>query len=112
MYTTRPALRIPSAIGFAILILVLMPPSALAQHVPLAELLPRLILSEITVQSPPAPAGIPFIPAGFSHEAHFSPLESNELNNPVVGIVQSFNTQMATQFSRSEERRVGKECRL
>src|SRR6185436_14615663 len=29
---------------------------------------------------------------------HFSPL-SNELNNPVVGIVESFNSQMATQFS-------------
>jgi hypothetical protein len=31
--------------------------------------------------------------------AHFSPIEANELNNPVVGIVQGFNTQMATQFS-------------
>jgi hypothetical protein len=30
--------------------------------------------------------------------AHFSPL-TNELNNPVVGIVQGFNTQIATQFA-------------
>jgi hypothetical protein len=34
-----------------------------------------------------------------SHTAHFSPIEANELNNPVVAIVQGFNTQMATQFS-------------
>lgn len=75
------------------------PASAVGQDVPLAELLPRLILSEITLQSPSAPAGIPGVPEGFTHEAHFSPLEANDLNNPVVGIVQSFNTQMATQFS-------------
>ncbi len=73
--------------------------SARAQDVPLAEVLPRLILSEIALQSPPAPAGIPGVPQGFTHTAHFSPLEVNDLNNPVVGIVQSFNTQMATQFS-------------
>ena len=36
--------------------------------------------------------------AGPPHQAHFSPL-TNELTNPVVGIVQSFNTQMATQFA-------------
>jgi hypothetical protein len=35
---------------------------------------------------------------GPSHVAHFSPL-TNEVNNPVVGIVQGFNTQMASQFS-------------
>ena len=35
---------------------------------------------------------------GPPHQAHFSPL-TNELNNPVVGIVQGFNSQMATQFS-------------
>ena len=37
--------------------------------------------------------------AGPFHVAHFSPIEAGDLNNPVVGIVQSFNTQMATQFS-------------
>jgi hypothetical protein len=78
---------------------VLVPSSARAQDVPLAELLPRLILSEITLQSAPAPPGIPGVPAGFSHEAHFSPLEANDLTNPAVGIVQGFNGQMATQFS-------------
>ena len=38
---------------------------------------------------------------GPPHVAHFSPLDPliNDLDNPVVGIVQSFNTQMATQFS-------------
>src|SRR5438034_5675777 len=72
---------------------------AIAQHVPLAQVLPRLILSDITLESPPTPQGVPGLPEGFTHLAHFSPLESNELNNPVVGIVQSFNGQMATQFA-------------
>jgi hypothetical protein len=59
-----------------------------AQDVPLAQVLPDLVLREIVLQR-----GL-----GANHEAHFSPL-TNEPNNPVVGIVQSFNTQMATQFS-------------
>jgi hypothetical protein len=73
--------------------ILLLPPlvsAALAQTVPLANLLPELILREIVLQSPVA---------GLSHEAHFSPLEANEPNNPAVGIVQGFNTQIATQFS-------------
>jgi len=67
----------------------LVPSSAVAQHLPLAQVLPDLVLREIVLQR-----GL----TGPPHEAHFSPL-TNELNNPVVGIVQSFNTQMATQFS-------------
>ena len=62
--------------------------SARAQDLPLAQVLPDLILREIVLQK-----GV-----GANHEAHFSPL-TNEPNSPVVGIVQSFNTQMATQFS-------------
>jgi len=62
--------------------------SARAQDLPLAQVLPELILREITL----APT---FVGA---HVAHFSPL-TNEVNNPVIGIVQGFNTQMATQFS-------------
>jgi hypothetical protein len=73
--------------------------SALAQDVRLANLLPDLILRDIVLQSPPVPPGVAGIPEGFTHLAHFSPIEANELNNPVVGIVQSFNTQIATQFS-------------
>ena len=73
--------------------------SARAQTPPLSQLLPELILRDITLESPPVPAGVPGTPEGFTHVAHFSPLEAHELNNPVVGIVQSFNTQMATQFS-------------
>jgi hypothetical protein len=76
--------------GAAILSLSLTPTAAGAQDVPLAQLLPELILRDIVVQSPVA---------GLSHEAHFSPLATNEKSNPVVGIVQGFNTQMATQFS-------------
>ena len=53
------------------------------------ELLPDLILRDIIL--------LPGM-LGPSHVAHFSPL-SNDVNNPVVGIVQGFNTQMATQFS-------------
>src|SRR5262245_65794605 len=63
---------------------------ACAQQQPLAQVLPDLILREIVIQSPVA---------GISHVAHFSPLEGHDLNNPVVGIVQGFNTQIATQFS-------------
>src|SRR5687768_16131853 len=56
----------------------------------LADLLPALILREVTL---PRPA------AGFSHDVHFSPLTTNDLTNPAVGIVQSFNKLMAVQFS-------------
>jgi hypothetical protein len=62
-----------------------------AQDLPLAQLLPDLILREIVLLRPTIPV--------LSHAAHFSPIEANELQNPVVGIVQSFNTQMATQFA-------------
>jgi hypothetical protein len=99
MRVRRDLVRLFAATGAAIVSLPLTPASARAQDVPLANLLPQLILSEITLQSAPAPGGIPGIPEGFSHEAHFSPIKANDLNNPVVGIVQSFNTQMATQFS-------------
>jgi hypothetical protein len=78
------------AIAAAILALPLTSSSALAQDVPLANLLPELILREIVLQSPAA---------GLSHQAHFSPLEANEPNNPAVGIVQGFNSQLATQFA-------------
>ena len=91
MRAQRDVVRISAVIGAAILSLPLMPASARAQDLPLAQLLPDLILREIVVQSPTT--------GTFSHVAHFSPIEANELSNPVVGIVQSFNTQMATQFS-------------
>ena len=77
----------------------LAPPVVCAQDIPLAQLLPELILGEIVLQSPPLTEVLFGFPVGFSHEAHFSPLEANDLNNPVVGIVQSFNSQMATQFA-------------
>lgn len=67
-------------------------PAALeAQEVPLADLLSDLILREITLPSSSAP--------GLSHSVHFSPLTADDLANPAVTIVQSFNTLMATQFS-------------
>jgi hypothetical protein len=60
-----------------------------SQH--LAEILPDLILRGITLPRPTTP--------DISHEAHFSPIEANELNNPAVGIVQSFNKLMMVQLS-------------
>jgi hypothetical protein len=80
---------VPASIAAAMLGLALAPTAAFAQDVALAELLPGLILRDIVL--------LPGL-VGPSHVAHFSPL-TNEVNNPVVGIVQGFNTQMATQFS-------------
>jgi hypothetical protein len=57
----------------------------------LADLLPNLILRDITLPPPTT--------AGLSHVAHFSPLEGNELDNPAVGIVRSFNKLMMVQLS-------------
>jgi hypothetical protein len=100
MRVPNAAGRVLAAVGLAILGLPLTPRSALAQDVPLAHVLPELILREIILDSPPLPPGAPGrLPGGATHTAHFSPIEANELNNPVVGIVQGFNTQMATQFS-------------
>ena len=56
----------------------------------LASLLPELILREIRL---PTPAG------GLSHSAHFSPFTVDELTNPAVAIVESFNKLMVLQLS-------------
>lgn len=69
-------------------------PAALAQtgsSPPLSELLPDLILRGITLPPPTSPE--------LSHEAHFSPIDSNELNNPAVGVVTNFNKSMIGQLS-------------
>ena len=67
---------------------------ARAQDLPLSQILPDLVLREIVL----LPGRI-----GPAHIAHFSPLSpnGNDPDNPVIGIVQSFNTQMATQSPRS-----------
>jgi hypothetical protein len=85
-------MRVPILAVVPIVAGALMPSSARAQGLPLAQVLPDLVLREIVLQR-----GV----IGPSHIAHFSPLSPNgaEPNNPVVGIVQSFNTQMATQFA-------------
>jgi hypothetical protein len=69
--------------------LLLIPASAGAQELPLADLLPDLILRDIALV--PNTANPP-------HQAHFSPL-TNDPTNPAIPIVTSFNTQLATQFS-------------
>jgi hypothetical protein len=88
MRIQRGAVRVLAVACVAILSFPLAA-SISAQDLPLAQLLPDLILREIVLQ--PGIAGPP-------HQAHFSPL-TNEPNNPVVAIVESFNGQMATQFS-------------
>jgi hypothetical protein len=89
MCAQKPVAHVRSVIAAAILSLPLTPTFARAQNPPLAQVLPDLVLSEIVLQR-----GL----LGPPHIAHFSPL-TNEPNNPVVAIVQSFNSQMATQFS-------------
>ena len=64
---------------------------ATAQELPLAQVLPDLILREIVLQSSTATTGFP-------HAAHFQPL-INDPDNPVIAVVEGFNSQMATQFS-------------
>jgi hypothetical protein len=81
--------RVLVQIGAATLSLGATVVPASAQQLPLAEVLPDLVLRDIVLQR-----GL----TGPPHIAHFSPL-INEPTNPVVGIVQSVNTQMATQFS-------------
>jgi outer membrane putative beta-barrel porin/alpha-amylase len=95
MCAQRDAVRVFAAVTAAILSLPLTPTSARAQNLPLAQLLPDLVLREIVLQS----TTMVLTNGNLTHTAHFSPIEANELNNPVVGIVQAFNTQMATQFS-------------
>ena len=57
---------------------------------PLADLLPDLILRDIT---------LPHANTGLSHEAHFSPIEADEADNPAVGIVRNFNKLMMVQLA-------------
>src|SRR5437870_596450 len=94
MRVPKLAIGVVATIAAAIFNLPLTPMSVQAQDLPLAQILPDLILREIVLESPTAGN-----PTGISHVAHFSPLEAGELNSPVVGVVHGFNGQMATQFS-------------
>lgn len=67
------------------------PASAQSGDAPLASLLPSLILGDIRL---PAPGG-----GVLSHAAHFSPLSIDDLDNPAVAIVRSFNTLLLGQLS-------------
>jgi hypothetical protein len=80
------------AVGWSLAVAMALPDRAQAQapsH--LSELLPDLILREVTLPRPTT--------AGLSHEAHFSPIEGNELDNPAVGIVRAFNKLTMVQLS-------------
>jgi outer membrane putative beta-barrel porin/alpha-amylase len=66
--------------------------NAAAQTPTPAELLPDLILRGITLPRPTVPDVI-------SHEAHFSPIDTNDLNNPTVAVVSSFNKLIGAQLS-------------
>lgn len=89
MRNRRGVVRMFAVAVAAILSLPWAPPSARAQQMPLSQVLPNLVLRDIVLQ----PGTL-----GPSHVAHFTPL-TNDLNNPVVGIVEGFNGQMATQFA-------------
>jgi hypothetical protein len=79
-------------LAFSVIVLLLPAVTAQAQtELSLAEILPDLILRGITLPRPTA--------AELSHQAHFSPVDSNELNNPAVGIVRDFNKLMIVQLS-------------
>jgi Putative MetA-pathway of phenol degradation len=99
MGARKTVARVLAVAAGTIVSLGLTPLGVCAQDIPLAQLLPDLILGEIVLQSPPLSEPLFGFPPGFSHQAHFSPIEANDLANPVVGIVQSFNSQMATQFA-------------
>jgi hypothetical protein len=83
------AVRASVVAAVVVVVLIAVPNLAGSQNLPLAQLLPDLILRDITLER--GTVGPP-------HQAHFSPLE-NDLSNPVIGIVESFNTQLATQFA-------------
>jgi len=79
----------------AVLLVLFRPGLAHAQSsTGLAGLLPDLLLREIMLPAPSTP-GV------FTHSAHFSPLLSNDPENPAVGIVKSLNTQLAVQVATS-----------
>ena len=78
MRALTPRAPVHAAIGVAILSLAMTAVPVRAQDLPLAQVLPDLILREIVLQSPTA---------RLSQLAFFSPIEVNDLNNPVVGIV-------------------------
>jgi Putative MetA-pathway of phenol degradation len=78
--------------GFFITLAIAARASAQAEHAPnLSALLPELILREIQLPTPTTP--------GLSHAAHFSPFSVNELQNPAVAIVESFNKLTVVQLS-------------
>jgi hypothetical protein len=83
--------RFACALALATLAVVAVNGTATAQSLPLAQVLPDLILREIVLESST-------VSTGFPHTAHFQP-GVNEPNNPVVAIVEGFNSQVATQFA-------------
>ncbi len=92
MRTYRSFVRVASALALGLLVVDVPHASAQTSASPrLSELLPDLILRGITLPRPTSNE--------LSHEAHFSPLDSSELNNPAVGIVTNFNKSMIAQLS-------------
>ena len=94
-HTATSDIRMLRAAAIAAVTLTAVPVQA--QDMPLSNLLPEMILREIVLESPPTSS--PGTPAGFTHLAHFSPFEANDLDNPAVRVVQAFNTQLANQFA-------------
>jgi hypothetical protein len=90
MRNRRHTSRLLLTLGGVLVAMILSPASSVAQDIPLAQLLPDLLLREIILLR--GSAGPP-------HQAHFSPIEANDPTNPVVAIVEAFNNQIATQFA-------------
>ena len=57
------------------------PAPAWAQRVPLSELVPRLLLAEIVLESPPT-LGVPGNPDGVTHLAHFNSRSDGAAGRP------------------------------
>jgi hypothetical protein len=86
----RRSVRVVTCIALAAALCVVVPAAA-QDETTLAGLLPDVILRDITLPTSASP--------GLSHSAHFSPLTGNDLGNPAVAIVESFNKLMVVQLS-------------
>lgn len=89
--TLRPRGRAMFATAVAIGAIALCARPAAGQEGDLSSLLPDLILRDVVLPTPTSP--------GLSHSAHFSPLVTNDVQNPAVGIVESVNKLIAAQLS-------------
>ncbi len=96
MSRTAFRLSVRSRVALAVALVLTFAGPARAQQTTaspqLSDLLPDLILRGITLPRPSTANEL-------SHEAHFSPVDADELNNPAVAVVANFNKLMIAQLS-------------